>query len=185
MSKDKDKDKDNGKLISFPGGKRSDLHIDDKKDVDALEIVSNNYKSEDFIKREEFVNKQELVTVSNGASDTASLINVIVKEISEEISHVKYERDKSARDGNNTSDLSVKRTAMLRSLAETILKRKELIISEKFDLKSPRFQAIFNLWMQFVWDAMVKSGISDKDIDVVFQQMKTDMTEWEKKIMDI
>ena len=36
--------------------------------------------------------------------------------------------------------------------------------------------------MEFFHDSMEKSGISPEVIDVIFQQMKADMIDWERKM---
>ena len=39
--------------------------------------------------------------------------------------------------------------------------------------------------MEFFNEAMEKSGIRPQDIDLVFQQMKADMVDWEKRMSDV
>jgi len=72
----------------------------------------------------------------------------------------------------------------LQKLAELLLKRREADRDEELDLRSPRFQAVFKVWMEFFNEAMDKVGIDQKIVDLVFQQMKADMVDWEKKMVD-
>jgi len=66
-----------------------------------------------------------------------------------------------------------------------MLKCREADKAETFDLKSPKFQSVFKLWMEFFNEAMVKVGIREPDIDLVFKQMKADMVDWEKRMIDV
>ncbi len=190
-----DKDKDGlGEIISFPSGKSispQDMGADYA--IIPPSIFSNSYVEEpvdpedlqkEFQEREEFVEKQKLVkSVQNNAS-VSEIIDQVLLEIAEELSHLKWERRKASKEGKSTVNHTVSRINCLGRISDILIKKKETAISEKLDLKSPRFQKILQSWMEFLYLAMQKSGIRDEDIDVVFNQMKADMVGWESKITD-
>lgn len=180
---------DKGKLIVFPGGKKIDPEdvgagyiVGQAGDVPTPDIVDPVAVDEEVRKRIEYVNKQELVQIVKKGANTASTIDILLLEIAEEISHLKFERRKVAREGKNTSNYTVQRINGLRSLAEVLLKRKEAALAERLDLKSPRFQAVFKIWMEFFYSSMDKAGVDQATMDTVFEQMRADMIDWEVKM---
>jgi len=178
----------NSHLIVFPGGKTMD-----PKDVGAKFVVGGSGQiptgelldpedvRRDLRERIAFVKSQPLVkSLADGSP--AQAMDTLLLEIAEEVSHLKWERRKAAKDGKNTAQFTVARVSGLRSLAETLIRRKEAAIAENLDLKSPRLQKIFKVWMQFFYEAMEKSDVPSEVINVVFQQMKADMIGWESRM---
>jgi hypothetical protein len=109
-------------------------------------------------------------------------MNVLLLEIAEEISHLKWERRKASKNGQNTAAYTIGRINGLRSLAETIIRKKESEISNNFDLKSPKMQKLFEIWMSMFYESMDKSGVSREIMDVVFQQIKADLLTIEQRM---
>lgn len=175
-------------LIVFPGGSSidpkevgADFVVGSSGYVPTGEVLDRASVQKDLRNRIAFVKNQPLVkALVDGEPSTA--MNMLLIEIAEEISHLKYERRKAAEEGRATAKYTAARVNSLKSLAETIIRRKEAAIAENLDLKSPRIQKIFKIWMQFFYEAMEKSNVSSEVINVVFQQMKADMVGWEKRM---
>lgn len=188
-SKDDKDQKPGGLLITFPNGKAID-----KEDLGAEYVVGQGGQvntpelidvTEEEKKREAFIRDQPLIRALADGVEIRDLITHVLKEIAEELAHLKWERKKASSDGKNTANYNTARAAGLQQLAATLLKRQENSRAEQLDLKSPRFQSILKLWLDFVYEAMQKSGLDDQEIDVVFTTMKADMVEWERKILDV
>jgi hypothetical protein len=186
--------KDKGKglnLVVFPGGKKvdpskvgADYVVRQTGDVPTPELVDPSEVNEEVRARKRYVDSQELVRSACDGSSTGRMMDLLVHEITEELAHLKYERRKAAKEGKNTANYSVGRMNSLKGLADLLLKRREADRDEELDLRSPRFQAVFKVWMEFFSEAMDKVGVEPKIIDLVFQQMKADMIDWEKKMTD-
>lgn len=181
--------KKEGKIITFPSGDRvntsdvgTDFVVKQTGNIPTPEIIDPVSVAEELKERVKYVKKQELVKVIREDASTAAVIDAVLLEIAEELSHLKFERRKATQDGKNTANYTVSRINSLRSMAELLLKRKEAALAERLDLKSPRIQKIFEVWMEFFHESMVKSQIPDHVIDLVFQQMKADMKDWEKRM---
>jgi len=184
-----DEEKDDSKLIPFPGGRKidpskigADFVISPSNTISTPEIVDPVEASKELQARISYVKHQELVRVMERGAPTAETIDVLLKEIAEEISHLKWERRKAAKGGKSTASYTTARISALRSLSEILIRRKEASVNETLDIKSPRFQKIFTIWMNFFYESMQKAGVSEEVINVVFQQMKADMLDWETKI---
>lgn len=192
MDDGESKDKKNGKLIVFPGGKSAsteDLgtsyvvgqggHVNTPEIIDPADVVRENRE------REKFVQDQSLVKAVGRRASASELIDTVLEDVAEELAHLKYERAKAAKDGKNTANYNMSRIAALRQIADMLMKRQENARAEQLDLRSPRFKAVLKEWMEFLYTSMQKAGLQDADIELVFAQMKADMVDWEKKILDV
>jgi len=185
-------DEPSGKLITFPDGRPIDTKelnipavVAAVNSIPTVEIIDPSDITMEVQEREQYVKRQEMVQAIDRKASTSELIDLALKEIIEESAHIKFDRRKAAKEGKNTANFSAIRIGTLRSMAEVLLKRKEASLSEKLDLKSPRFQKILKSWMEFVYKSMQKVGIGDEEIDLVFNQMKADLIEWEKSIVEL
>jgi type I site-specific restriction endonuclease len=191
-SKDKKDAKPNGHLIVFPGGKKAstdelgaDYVVGQGGHVNTPELVDPAAVTREFREREQSVGSNELVKAIARRAGPADLIDEVIKEVAEELAHLKFERAKAAKEGKNTANYNMSRVAALRQIADVLMKRQENARAEQLDLKSPRFQQVVRLWMEFVYESAEKAGVSPAVIDLMFNQMKADMVDWEKKILDV
>lgn len=189
MDDSKDDKEKTGLLITFPNGKAID-----KEELGTEYVVGQGGQintpdiidiSEEEKKREAFIRDQPLTRVLLDGSETRDVITVVLREIAEELVHLKWERKKAASEGKNTANYNTARAAGLQQLATTLIKKQENTRAEQLDLKSPRFQAILRQWLEFVYESMQKAGFGNQEIDAVFTTMKADMVDWERKILDI
>lgn len=191
MDDNKDDDQKLGKIISFPNGTRvptdelgGDHIIGTTGHMSVPEVIDPNEISKDVKDREEFVSKQELYKSVSEKVSSSLVVDTILKEIAEELSHLKYERKKAAKEGKNTAHYTISRIASLKQLADVLMKRMESNRAEQLDLKSPRFKTVLRVWLEFVYESMQKCDLPDQTIDLVLRTMESDMVEWEKKVLE-
>lgn len=163
----------------------TDYIVGAAKEETIPELLDPTKISKDVLEREEFVSRQELTVKTSGGYDAKELITTVIKEIAEELSNLKYERKRAAREGKNTANYTISRVTALRQLADLLLKRLENARAEELDLKSPRFRQVLKLWMEFVYESMVKVQVSDQVIDLVFRQIEADMKDWEQRVVNV
>lgn len=187
-----DKDKPNGKIIKFPDGKSissndigTDFVVDQGNHIPTPELLDPAALDKETRDRESYVKRQELVSAADRKASTSEIIDIILKEISEELAHLKFERRKATKEGKNTALYTTSRIASLRQLADILQKRQENARAERLDVRSPEFKKILRAWMVFVYESMNKVGINEGTVDSVFKQMEADMIDWEKSIIDL
>ena len=171
-------------LIKFPSGKTLD-----KKETGTNYIVGQSGQiptgdlldpvdvKQDLRERIKFVRDQPLVrAVLEGSGN---VMDVLLLEVAEEVSHLKWERRKASKEGKNTAAYTIGRINGLRSLAETLIRKKEADVSSDLNLKSPKIQKLFEIWMQMFYEAIEKSGVNQEVMNVIFQQIKADLLTFE------
>lgn len=188
---DDGKDKNTGKIIAFPNGKQVSTDeigvayvVGGSGHVPTPDIQDPALVAKELIDRNNYVRNQPLVQQFDRGATTSEIIDTVLKEIAEEAAHLKWDRRQAAKEGRPTTNYNVARIGSLRNLTDLLLKRKEADIAERLDLKSPRFQKIFQVIMEFFHECMAKSGVDQEVIDIVFQQMKADMIDWESKFSE-
>jgi len=182
-------DDDDRKIISFPGGEKLDDEdtsagyvLDSVAGGPVAELLDSYGIDRETRERIKYVEKQELTKVVKNGGSTTQIIDILITEIAEELAHLKFKRRKAFQDGGDVRSFTGSRMRHLRSLTELLFKKKESAMAEQLDLRSPRLQKIFKVWMEFFYSSMEKCGISEEMVDLVFQQMKADMKDWESKI---
>jgi hypothetical protein len=174
--------------ISVPGGTVSPTAIGapyvvaSSGHVNTPDLYDPAVIDRDLRDRADFVRTQELVKIVRERGDTSDVIDALLQEMAEESAHLKYERRQAAKSGKPTVVHTTSRILALKQMAEVLLKRKDAALAERLDLKSPRFQKVFGIWMECFYDAMEKSGVPQEVISLVFETMKADMVGWEKKM---
>lgn len=187
-----DKDKKPGRLLAFPGGKKVNTNeiglegviVGQSGTIPTPDVIDPKEVEADLRERESYVKRQELVQATDRKAPTGEIIDIVLKEIAEELGHLKYERRKVAADGKNTANFTVSRIASLRQISEVLLKRQENARAERMDFRSPEFKKVIQSWLEFIYESLGKAGMTESDIDLVFKQIEADMSDWEKRALE-
>jgi hypothetical protein len=188
---DNEDDTRKGKIITFPSGQMITTNelgtpyvIGQGTQNRVREVPDLSEEAKEYRAREAFIAGQELVQVIEQGSDLSAMMHSVIKEIGEELANLKWDRQRAAKKGKDASSFTMGRINGLHRLADVLLKRAESMRAEQLDFKSERFRTALSLWMEFVYDAMVKCGLGQQEVDLVFNTMKADMVDWEKKVME-
>ncbi len=103
-------------------------------------------------------------------SEGEELFNQIISSMAEEAAALEFEREEAARHGLDTSGLSVKRSRVLKAMADSMLKRKSLT-GGIIDLDSPAFQALFTLLLESFKESMDGAGCRSEQVEAVFASL--------------
>lgn len=188
-----DKNGDGSNIITLPSGEGIDASEIGAPDyilgqggqVPTPELIDPLEQEKLLKERERYVENQELVRVIDDKAHPIDIITVVLKEIAEELSHLKWERKEAVRRGEkNAANYTVARITSLKSVSDILVKHKTELIQEGLDFKSPKIQRLFRKTMEMFYDAMQKSGVEKRDIDLVFSQIQSNMPEWEEKISE-
>jgi hypothetical protein len=103
-------------------------------------------------------------------SEGEELFNQIIAAMAEEAAALEFEREEAARHGVDTSVLSVKRSRVLKGMADSILKRKSLT-GGIIDLDAPAFKALFTLLLESFKESMDGAGCRSEQVESVFASL--------------
>ncbi len=187
------KDPKKGKLLVLPGGKTvntADIGmpgsiVGPSGNIPTPELIDPQAAEKELREREAYVKRQELVEAARRKGATSEMIELAIVEIAEELAHLKFERRKTAAEGKPTVQHTIARISMLRNLADVLLKRQENNRQERMDFRSPEFKKVIHEWLEFIHESLQKAGIGDNDIDLVFKQIEVDMSDWEKRVLEV
>jgi hypothetical protein len=187
---DDEKNSKNGNVFNFPGGESIlvetgvDSYVDSpaKGPFTPGEIVDPKIIAQDIRDRVKYVEKQELVIATRNKAPTHIQIDHLLTEFAEELAHIKWERRQATQRGQKTTQYTIARIGGLRQLADLLIKKKDDLHSKRLSTKDPRVQQFFKLWMEMFYSSMEKVSVPPEVIDLVFNQVRADMLEWEVKM---
>jgi len=111
-----------------------------------------------------------LIQAAETAPESAEVLNQVLLGISEEVASLRFERMEAERNGEDTSQLSMRRVQGLKAMADTWIKRKEQIQHRGIDLESPAFRAVFEFISETFTRAMQNAGVRQELCDSVTAQ---------------
>lgn len=112
--------------------------------------------------------------------DSGRVLDHVMVGLAEEAFSLGFEREEAERSGNATSAISVRRVNALKSLADTYLKKKELISQHSVDLESNSFKTLFSFIMETFRGAMEDSNLRTEMIETVFAKLSKRLEDdWE------
>jgi hypothetical protein len=189
VNNDIDDEVDGGLVLTFPDGSvipAAELGVSEYAAGQSGQVTIPEVEdvAEEERKREKFIREQPLIKSIERGDATQDIISAILKEIAEELAHLKWERKKASENGKSTANYNTTRAAGLQQLANTLFRKLENTRAEQLDLKSPRFQKVLKLWLDFMYESMQKAGLGEQEIDLVMNTMKADLVDWETRILN-
>jgi len=84
---------------------------------------------------------------------------------------------------NPDVSVTVSRANMaLKEIANLIVKRREMELSEAINPKSPRFQKAFYMFIELFYQTLVENNIDETQLNNIFNSFSTKLTGWEDAI---
>jgi hypothetical protein len=88
-----------------------------------------------------------------------------------EAASIEFERMEAERHGQDTVNISAKRVRALKSMADTVLKKKQIAAGGMIDLDSPVFRALFTLMLGTFKGAMTQAGARPELVETTFTNL--------------
>lgn len=105
----------------------------------------------------------------NPESDT--VIDQVLVGMAQESASIEFERLEAERHGQDTVNISAKRARVLKSMADTMLKKKQIASGGVIDMESPAFRALFGLVLETFKGAMQEGGARPELIETTFAHL--------------
>lgn len=139
------------------------------------------YQAEVDKLREEFVARDPLVrTLAQGQADPVSILKSIRAEIAREQAEMHFQRlEAEKRGGSKDAKSSKNRIDALIKIANIEVEIRKLG-SEGIDLKSERFQRVFELWVEAIKEVAVEL-FTPEQVDLFFNRLGTKLDGWEDR----
>ena len=118
--------------------------------------------------KEEFLEEDELLAVISTSPEKSEVLDYVLKGLAEEAASLAFERIDAERTGATTSQVSMRRIGALKAVADSWLKRKELIANAGVDMDSPAFKRLFKFVLETLKDTLGDAGIRPEMVETVF-----------------
>jgi len=118
--------------------------------------------------KKEHLKDDALLTVIKANPEASKVLDFVMSGLAEESASLAFERNEAERNGQPTSQISMRRIGALKAVGDSWLKRKEQIASNGVDMDSPAFQRLFSYIMDTFKQALESAGTRPEMIETVF-----------------
>jgi hypothetical protein len=117
------------------------------------------------------MSKDPVLKAIKANPDSPDVLAQVMISLAEESSSISFERQEAERNGTDTSMISGRRVQVLKSLADTWMKRKEQFAAKSMDIESPAFKIVFSHIALTFKAAMVSAGFKSEEVESVFSKV--------------
>lgn len=123
------------------------------------------------VARMDHVETDSIVRDARRDPSSDSVLDNVIKAMAEEAATLEFERLESERLGVDPTINSLKRARVLKSMADTLIKRKSVLQGGLIDMDSPVFQALFGAILETFKLAMGHAGCRKEQIEITFSSL--------------
>ena len=99
------------------------------------------------------------------------VLNNVLAGLAQEAASIEFERLEAERCGQDTVNISAKRARILKSMADTVLKKKALTSGNIIDLDSPAFRVLFGIILETFKGSLKEAGARSELVETTFQHL--------------
>ena len=126
-----------------------------------------------------FIDSDAVVNASRGGADAPQMLKLIKSEVAKEAAALHFQRIENEKYGKDTAQTSTRRIDALTKIANIEMEIKKLG-SEAIDLRHPKFQRVFGLWIE-VMRQVASETLTPQQIDLFFNRFSTAIEGWEDR----
>lgn len=126
-----------------------------------------------------FIDNDAVVSASRGGADAATVLKLIKAEVAKEAAALHFQRIENEKYGKDTAQTSTRRIDALTKIANIEMEIKKLG-SEAIDLRHPKFQRVFALWIEMMRE-VASETLTPQQIDLFFNRFSTKIEGWEDR----
>lgn len=128
--------------------------------------------------KELHVEDDELLTTITSNPESGGVLDYVMRGLAEEAASLSFERTEAERQGQSTSQISMRRINALKAVGDSWLKRKEQLSSGSVDMDSPAFKRLF----QFIMDTYRQA--LEEDVKARPEMIETIFTALSRRLDD-
>lgn len=129
------------------------------------------------------ISADPILKVARANPEDPNVLHQIVLALGDEAASIGFERQQAEMNGEKTSELSVRRIAALKSLADTWLKRRDQITTRGIDMGSMAYQILMKEILRAFRESMESAGVRSELIETVFTKLGKIMNDrWEAEV---
>lgn len=135
-----------------------------------LEPINDNVAEIVEAKADHMAN-DELSSAVAANPDADNVLDIVMRELSNEAASLQFERQEAEREGRDTSQYSLRRARILQSVGDMFLKRKEKLDAGMLDIEAPAFEILFSFMLETMRESMVEAGLRPEIIETTFAKL--------------
>lgn len=117
------------------------------------------------------IRTDQIVQIIDTNPESPEVLNMALQGLAEEAASLRFERMTAERKGEDSSQLSMRRTQVLKAIGDTWIKRREQMNNRVIDIDSPAFASLFRYISETIARAMEAANVHQDQIDTVFSKL--------------
>ena len=130
--------------------------------------------------KQKHLEKYDLANQISTDANSLNILDIVMLELAKESASLDFERGEAERLGKDTTNISGKKINTIKSITDTFIRKRELIVNQSFDFKSKSFQKLFEFWWMKIRKSCEKSGMGEEQIQRLFQVAGEEFEDWEE-----
>lgn len=118
--------------------------------------------------KEAHLGEDDLLGTIRQNPEASSVLDFVMEGLAEEAASLSFERQEAERQGQPTSQISMRRINALKAVGDSWLKRKEQIANNGVDMDSPAFRRLFQFIMDTFREALEAAGTRPEMVETIF-----------------
>lgn len=107
------------------------------------------------------------------------LLDIVLAEMAEESASLKFERIKKEYNEEATDRISLRRSNILKMIADSLIQKRNLALNDFVNLRSPQWQVVFSHLMTKVKQTLIDLNYSSEQVELFFQHLQTNLEGFE------
>lgn len=142
-----------------------------------------NERVGDLIRAKELhLQEDDLLDVIQKNPEASTVLDYVMVGLAEEASSLGFERNEAERNGQPTSQISMRRINALKAVGDSWLKRKEQLAAGGVDMESPAFKRLFQFIMDTFRVALEDAKARPEMIETIFTSLSRKLDDdWQRE----
>ena len=130
--------------------------------------------------KKDFLKEDPIIKAILNDSGVFDLLDVVLSELAEESSSLKYERIKKELANQDTDRLSLRRSNILKMISDALIQKRNLALNDFINLRSPQWQLVFDQLMQRITQTLKELSYSTEQVELFFQKLQGNLEGFEE-----
>jgi len=131
--------------------------------------------------KKDVIKDDRLIQGITGEAGVFDLMDIVLAELAEESSSLKYERLKKEFNDEATDRISLRRANILKMINDSLVQKRNLALNDLINLRSPQWQIVFENLMDKIKKTFIDLEYPSEQEELFFQKLQNNLEGFEEE----
>lgn len=132
--------------------------------------------------KKDVIKDDRLIQGITGEAGVFDLMDIVLAELAEESSSLKYERLKKEFNDEATDRISLRRANILKMINDSLVQKRNLALNDLINLRSPQWQIVFESLMGKIKRTFRDLEYASEQEELFFQKFQSNLEGFEEEV---